>query len=312
MVRRGLQLVALMLLAACASEPLPRTDDGAPRLAARTVSGGFLAAPLPLTGAPALPGSGAFVRLQQPTAIALRDGELLVVDAAAGRIFRIDRALNTLLPLPAAAAAALPSTRVALAADHSAFVLDATARRVLRFARDGRLLQTLRPEPLAEPVDLALSPDAAELWLADATLAQISRLSFASGILQPMRVTRADGAGLAQVGALVATRDGLWLLDRASGALQKLSADGRVQQIIGRPQVEAPASIAVDRHGRLYVAEPMVGRIRVFRDGEVEREFSAAALGVQRIGLIAVDGDELAVVDALVGQIRLLRLEPSR
>lgn len=306
-------LVLLALVIGCASEPLPATTDGgAPRFAARTISGGFIASPLPLTGAPAQPGSGAFVRLQRPTAIALRDGELLVVDAAAGRIFRIDRALNTLLPLPAAAAAALPNTRVALAADHSAFVLDAGARRVLRFARDGRLLQTLRPEPLAEPVDLALSPDAAELWLADATLAQVTRVALAGGIAQPLRITRADGAGLAQLGAVVATRDGLWLLDRATGTLQKLGADGRVQQIIGRPQVEAPESIAADRHGRLYVAEPMVGRIRVFRDGEVEREFSAAALGVQRIGPIAVDGDELAVVDALVGQIRLLRLEPPR
>ncbi|OYU45419.1 MAG: hypothetical protein CFE44_07585 [Burkholderiales bacterium PBB4] len=150
-------------LIGCATPTEPSGTDAAvpprdePLLArGRSLPGGFLAPPLPGTGLPARPGTGMFVKLVAPQAVALRGNELLVLDAAGGRLWRMDVVFNTLAGI--AGAPARPDSAVAIGPDGSAWVLDTDSRQVLRFARDGRLLQSHRIGlSVATPVAMALA-----------------------------------------------------------------------------------------------------------------------------------------------------------
>lgn len=272
----------------------------------RVVNGGFLAAPQPLSGAPAQPGSGAYVRLVFPAAVALRDNELLIVDSGAGRVYRHDLALGTLVPIAGAPAAA--ETRVALGADLSAYVLDTGARRVLRFARDGRLLQTFRAESIAaDPTDLALAPDGVTLYVADRTLAQVVVFRTAGAIALPL-VPRVGEARVAGVRALAPGRRGIYLLDEHAGAVLLIASDGALLARFGQGQLTAPTALAVDRDERVYVAEARTGALKVFADGVLARTFDARELRLQSIGALASDGDALAIADPPAGAVALFRV----
>lgn len=297
---------ALAGCAAAPERPAPGSGDG-PLRAWRDVQGGYLASPAPLAGAPMHPGTGAFVRLVLPGALALRNADLLVVDSGAARLWRCDLGLGTLVPITGAPAT--PLTRIALGPDLSAYVLDAPARRVLRFARDGRLLQTLRADDsLANPIDLALTRDNAAVVIADRTLAQVVRIGLAGGIAVALRAAHGDGAPAGGAVAIAAGAQDLYLLDVAAGAVHRIGRDGSIHLSFGAGQMAAPAALAVDRHERVYVADPAAGKVHVFGDGLLLRAFTAAELGVLRIGGIAVDDEALAVGDPGAGQVRLFRL----
>jgi len=294
--------------AGCASPadlPAPAAADGALR-AWRSLSGGFLGSAVPGIGGPALPGAGAFIRLVFPSALALRDNEMLIVDSGSARLYRADIALNTLIPI--AGAPATPQTRVALGPDLSAFVLDPAARRVLRFARDGRLIQTFRADDsLAAPTGFALTRSGSAVVIADRTLAQIAIVGMAGGTVVPLRALRPDGAAAGGAAAIAAGQDDLYLLDQAAGRVHRVGLDGLIRASFGA-ELAAPTLLEVDRFERVYVAEPQVGRIRVFADDRLVRTWTAAELGVQRIGGIAVDGSQLAVSDVGTGRVSLFRL----
>lgn len=302
-----------LLLAGCAGPvDAPVDPQGeAPLSRGRVIQGGFLSAPAPVVGGPLRPGTGAFVRLVFPSAVAVRDNELVIVDSGAGRVYRCDIALNTLTPI--AGAPATPQTRVALGADLSAYVLDAAARRVLRFARDGRLLQTFRSDAAAaEPIDFALAANGASLLLVDRTLAQVAVFGMAGGTVIPLRAVRGDGVPAGGASAIAVGREDMYLLDVGAGLVHRVGADGAIRASFGRSQLVAPSALGVDRFERVYVADPAAGLIRVFDDGVAVRALSASSLGVQRIGGIGVTGDELAVSDSAMGQVAVFRLRGPR
>ena len=313
-VRRLLAAATAAALAGCASgpseAPASATVDS-PVARWRVIQGGFLGAPAPVVGGPLRPGTGAFVRLVFPSAVAVRENELLIVDSGAGRVYRCDVALNMLTPI--AGAPATPQTRVALGADLSAYVLDAPARRVLRFARDGRLIQTFRSAAAAaDPVDFALAASGASILVIDRTLAQVAVFGAAGGGVIALRAKRDDGAPVGGASAIAVGRDDMYLLDVAAGVVHRVGSDGAILASFGRSLLAAPSALAVDRFERVYVAEPATGAIRVFAGGVVELELSASALGIQRIGGIAVEGDQLAISDSAMGQVILFRLRAPR
>lgn len=301
-----------LAVAGCAETPgaptVPRGD--APLLAPwRTVIGGFLAPPTPAFGLPAKPGGGAFVKWIAPGAIALRGNDLLVADLAAGRLWRADLGLQTMSAI--AGAPVGPGTALALGPDLSAWVLDAPARQLLRFARDGRLLQTLR-SGTPSPGAFALADGGATLLVADTGLAQWSELrsigAVATSVLPRDGERRITGSD-----AIAAGRDAVWVLDRLAARVHRVARDGRVLASLGEGVLKQPVALAVDRHDRGFVADAQGPALHVLNTAE-PATLADEALRVQQIGGLAVDERTLAVADRLLGQVQLftLRAEPAR
>jgi hypothetical protein len=311
--RRVLGLVGTVL-AACGE--MPAASEGAAAAGAgtatltpwRMVSGGFITPPTP-PGALPRP-SGMFTRLVAPAAVALRGADLLVADLGTQRVWRLNVDFQHATTI--AGAPATPQTVLAIGGDLSAWVLDAGARQVLRFARDGRLVQTYRiGTALALPAGFALADGGATLVTADGGAAQWSEQRSPGGVVTEVLPRLADGRRVAGVDAIALAGRELMVLDRAGGAVHRVARDGRVAATLGRGELAQPSALAVDRDGRAFVVDRLGSELVMLSpDGNIER-WGATQLGVQRIGGIAVDEGTLALSDAAMGQVALLRIRSA-
>ena len=92
--------------------------------------------------------AGPFTPLRGPVAVAAMGPDVYVADAGLGLLLRVDQVANRLTPF--GPRGVQPGTRLAADVDGSLYVLDPASRRLQRFARDGRLLQSfppIRPSP---------------------------------------------------------------------------------------------------------------------------------------------------------------------
>jgi hypothetical protein len=288
------------------AEPPPRSSGNATLAQWRTITGGVLGGPSPQTGVPVRPGVGAFVRLVAPGAVAARGNDVLIVDTGAGRIYRYDIALDALITL--AGAPATPQTRIAIGPDLSAYVLDTTARQVLRFARDGRLLQTFRTDAALTPADFALGADNVSLQLIDRTSMQLALLTQVGASVLPLRPERPDGSLTGPPIAIAVGRAGTYLLDATNGVVDLVDRDGRVVRTFGKGELSLPVALAVDRFERVYVSEPAARSVKVFRDGALAQTLTAGALRVASIGGIGSGDGVLVVSDPENAQVALFML----
>jgi hypothetical protein len=297
-------VLALLGLAGCASAPdTPPPQPGRP-VPWRTLQGGFLAPALPPVGTPPRLGSGMFVRWMSPTALALRGMELLVADLGTQRLWRADVAGNAVTGI--AGAPVSPGVALALGPDLSAWVLDPSTRQVLRFARDGRLLQTHRIGlDTATPVALALADGGQTLLLADGLGASWSEQHGPGGVQRSVAPERPGSRRISGVDGLAQGRDGVWVLDRLAGAVHRVSRQGAVLQTLGQGDLMQPLALAVDRLDRAYVLEGQDGSVKRVSASAPLQRWSAAELGVQKVGGLAVDGLMLAVSDSLAGNVVL-------
>ena len=299
----GIGLVLAVLAGCVALPPAARVPYEPPRGPVvlgpwRTLIGGFLAPPGTGFGLPARPGTGAFVKLMAPTALALRGNDLLIVDSAAGRVWRADLGLNTLTPI--AGAPATPATAVALGPDLSAWVLDGVSRQVLRFARDGRLMQTWRGGMAApSPVAFTLADGGATLLVADDSLRQW--VEFRPVGAFPMPVPPGDA--VRSVDGIAAAGDKVFVLDRNAGLVHVAQRDGQLVGRLGAGELKQPVAVAADRFARVFVVDAQDRSVKLLAAGRPAQVFDAAALRVQAIGGIAIDERLLAVSDRQTGQV---------
>jgi hypothetical protein len=329
MRRRALSLwlAAAAVGQGCAEAPARSAGALAPARAAplatpwRVLRGGFLSTgPARLLPPPAArPGSGAWVRLQAPAAIALRDQELLVADLAASVVWRADLAFDTLQPLMVPAVSA--QTRLLFGPDLSAWVLDPRSRQVLRFDRQGRLLQTWRgPGPTAPLASMALLDGGHSLLLVEAGSAQWQELRSGGAVGLTVRPRHADGRRLASVAALVtvaqaagtaaatAGADRLFVLDALTPAVHEVDREGRVRSSRPLPAGVLAVDLAADRRGRVWVLDA-AGRCLWLPGADAPAQRTdLAPLGVLDPAALASDDMRLALADRAGGQVVLLRL----
>lgn len=332
----ALALALAPAIGGCGSAPLapvppgasPTAPEGALELRHwRTVIGGFLAAPGPAFGVPLRPGSGAFVKLVAPSAVALSGNDLLIVDSGTARIWRADLALNTLSAVEGAppgtgsagagtgatpgtavaGTAATPGTAIALGPDLSAWVLDGVSRRIVRIARDGRLMQTYRGDRTApSPVAIGLADGGSTLLVADSALRQW--VEFRSVGAFSLSVAPSSPDAVRGVDGLAVTRQAVYLLDRSAGVVHVVRRDGQVLARLGEGELKQPVAIAVDRFERVFVLDAQDNSVALLRAGRPAQVFDAASLRVQQISGIAVDESFLAVADRLTGQVVIHQL----
>lgn len=333
-------------LAGCAAEgPTATIAPGLPQ-PWRVLSGGRVAQPQPGIGLPTLPGllpgapgaqGAGFIRFTSPGPVALRGQDMLVAELAGGRLWRLDLLTETLVAIPGAPVS--PQVALALGPDLSAWLLDPRGRTLLRYARDGRLAQTL-PLPLATPtpVALALVDAGATALVADGASAQwleqrgtvprfvrtrrvavSSPEPSASPSAGPSGATSATSpaaaptpaAALPTVGScdgLAVAGQGLLVLDRLHGLVHVCTRDGDCTASLARGELLQPVALVADRQGRPIVHDAQDQSLKRLAPGRPVQRWSAAALGLLRIGGIASDGELLAVSDPVAGRVVLLTL----
>ena len=251
----------------------------------------------PLQRRPELTG---YVAFMSPTAIGGRGSFLYVVDSGRQQIFRYDLVRQTML-----AFASYPATRVTgllVAPDLSVYVADSGAQKVLHFSIDGKLLRSFgNARELTRPAAVALDSNG-QVLIADALYNQVvvfNSLGLLLDILKP--------AGALSIAAMARGPAGLYLADRIGHKIVVLGPDGQEHDSFGADSLKDPAAIAVDHHGRVFVADNFDRSIKVYTQGQLTASFGGsggASVVFSRIGGLWLEQNTLYVSDSLNGRVQ--------
>ena len=229
-----------------------------------TLTGGWLAAPA--NASPALPRSPAFTGYQSwqlPTAVAARANYVYVLDSGRRQIFRYDLNRQNMTPFADYAAGAV--TGITVAPDLSLYVADSSARQVLHFSADGRLLRSFSNDmELLRPVAVLLDEPSGRLWVADSLRNQVVVFSSLGRVLAVLR----SHVGRS-IEAMAQGPDGLYLLDRLGQQVVVIGHDGADRYTLGEGSLKMPSAIAVDRYNRVFVSDSFDNTIKVFEQGQL-------------------------------------------
>lgn len=298
---KRLALAGVIALAACAGGE-PVRDDAAPARAA--ITGGWPGSRSDAIARP-LPGANRLL-LRQPVGVAAAGNEVVIVDAGLRQLLRYDLTLDTLTPLASFATLHAEPVGLAIGPERSIYVADPGRRRVLRYARDGRLLQTFFDDVHLVRPSAVVVDNAGNVIVADRSLRQ---LVYFNPLGATLRVVDA-GAGFSAVGALAGDAARAYLLD-PQGRRVLLLQDARVAQTIDLASIRLPGALAVDRDGTLFVAERADNTVRALREGrEVARYARANGAPFADISALAVDEGRLYVADRVAGRVHVLALPP--
>lgn len=207
-------------------------------------------------------GSARTASLHFPHGIAVDDaGNLYIADAGNHRIRKVEAGAATIMTVagtgriefygeggPATAAGLFAPRGLALGAEGNLYVSDTQHGCIRKVDREGRIQLVAGSDPrkvekgdapifLRAPVGIALGPDGQVYW-ADATLNRVKKAD----------LTRTDPK----------TKSG-WITIVAGGEEMGFSGDGGPAR---EAELEAPAAVAFDSQGNLYIADHNNGRIR--------------------------------------------------
>lgn len=248
-----------------------------------------------------------YLAWMSPTAIAARSSYLFVFDSGRQQIFRYDlvrQIMTAFAPYPAARV-----TSLAVAPDLSVYAADVGGQKVLHFSRDGKLLQTFgNARELAQPVALAFDEISGQVWVADGLYNQVAVFNSLGLLLNVIKPSETRS-----IAAMARGPQGLYLVDRIGRQIVVMGRDGLERPGFGADSLKDPAAIAVDRHGRVFVADNFDRSIKVYKEGQLVASFGgsgATPVLFSRIGGMWLEENTLYVADSLNGRVQSFGVAP--
>lgn len=298
--RAKLCIVAILMLAGCATS------------ATATAPGALLRPWVELAGARpgALLGGAAerdgYIKLRYPTAVSARNNDVYLVDAGLRRIFRYNRAQQTLARFTDLAPDAGAS--IYAAPDMSVYVTDPAAGQVLHFAWDGTPLPSLSaPGNLARPISVTVDESGGRVLVADGLYDQIvvfSNTGMPLSIIKPQQVRA--------IAAIALGPDGIYVADRFARRVVVLGWGGEFRYAFGAGDLAEPGAIAVSRDNLVFVGDNFDHTVKVYRDSSLVSKAGGAAPGsFSGIAGLAVDGSLLYVADSQNARVQIMLITPG-
>jgi hypothetical protein len=275
----------------------------------RTFQGSRLADQVDAVGAPRITGAQQFETFLYPASVAARGLDLYIADTGRRSIFRLDTVSQTMAILPHVNPR--PGTRLRVAGDATVYVLDPASASIRRFDRSGRLLNVIADSlNLAHPVDFALDEMRGRIFAADGAFQQLLAFHPAGRASQVILSSNDFEGQLRSIAGIAVGSAGIYLSDPACGCLAEFSPERASLVTFGHGEVRQPGQMALDRWGRLYVADASDGSLKLFRQRRLAGSVPAAALGVMAITGFAVDEGFLYVADGPGSRVAVLRITP--
>lgn len=283
-LKAALGLTPLVL--GCAGGESARSQVRQPLQRIGGIQGGRLVGQTDSGGGPLHGAVGPFVSFMFPIAVAASVTDVFVADSVIGRIFRYDRAMETLSPLPGVGVG--PGTRMQAGPDGSLYVLDAAGGEIRRYSRAGRQLQSLLPRlPTSRYSDFAIDPLTAGAYAVDFLNRGIDEI-------HPLGRVALHKMNAEQSGPLASDGRSLFIGDARCGCVVQWQ-DGRPVRRYGAGKLRLPKAIAVDGQ-HVYALDAFDRSVSLLYDGGADT-MTPADLGLLAPESIAVSGGTLYVAD---------------
>jgi DNA-binding beta-propeller fold protein YncE len=186
---------------------------------------------------------------------------LVILDGPRKKQLRVTRAGDRMLASPVA---------VAPAGEGTVYLVDSVLAQVLRFDRDGRLLQSFSHLDMQRPSSLAFDETRHRLYVGDSKAHVVHVFDEHGSHVATLGRLGSEPGQFNSPTHLAVTPDGaLVVTDALNFRVQVLSADGEPLRSLGQigdgsGNLAAPKGVAVDREGYVYVADAMFDAVQVF------------------------------------------------
>jgi DNA-binding beta-propeller fold protein YncE len=213
-----------------------------------------------------------YKRLKQPFDVAIDSKTRFVVsDPALGAVLRFDRDQRIMDVLGTSGAVPIKTPLgVYISPDDTIFVADPGSNGVFAYDEAGKLLAIYGKGDLRNPTDVVVSPDGAQLYVADSMAHRIAVFDIKAEKLDFFFGERGTGEGEYNFPSAVAfDQDGnLMVVDQGNARVQVVTAEGEYLDHFGERgtgfgQFTRPKSIAQHRSGVIFVTD---GASRSFGD----------------------------------------------
>ena len=242
-----------------------------------------------------------FLSFAAPAAVAAHGPDLYVADAGLDAIFQLDTTLQSLRRFGARRAPM--GVRLKALDDGTLYVLDPVARELVRFARDGRVVQRLQDRQLLSGVaDFDVEQASGRLMLVDRGRNRLIAVSPSLGA--SIDIT------LGVPWSIASGPDAFYVVDRSRRRVTRFVPEAGATQVFGETVLQLPGVLAVDRYRRVFVHDAGHNAILVFLNGAHIATLAAGALGVGSIADLAVRGSEFVVAGG--NTVRVFRLLPPK
>lgn len=265
------------------------------------IVGGRLVSQTDAAGAP-LPGAvGPAFSFIFPMAVAVSTIDVFIADGGAGRIFRYDRALETITALPGMVAG--PGTRLQTGPDGSLYVLDSVGGEIRRYSRTGRPLPSLLPRvPTSRYSDFAIDPLTASAYAVDFSNRGIDEI-------HPLGRVALHRMRIEQPGPLASDGRSLYIGDAACGCVVEWR-DGRPIRRYGAGKLRQLKAIAVDRQ-HVIALDAFDRTVSVLHDAGIDT-MTPGDLGLLAPEAIAVSAGMVYVADGAGRSIGIYSIRGRR
>lgn len=276
-----------------------------------TLDGGWRAQPpLPLPMALA---AGPRLRFVQPVGVAAAGDLLLVADAGARTLWRLERGRDVMEAFaPFTGGSPEQGVSLQIGNDLSVWVALPAEHQVVQYDVRGRVVRRFQDQNAApRPVAVAVPDSRSEVLVADGAGAQV--LAFDPLGRSVRLLTKGRSPVLQSISAMVLGPAGLYVLDRLAQQVVVLGPVGEVREIIGEHHLVRPRALAVDRAGRVFVSDDVDQSIKVFRGADLLATAGGAGAGSGRFGRIeslAADGNMLYVADSVSARVQVMLVAP--
>jgi len=254
-----------------------------------------------------------FNKLLFVSAVAARGNDIFVADTGQRTIFHIDRARKTLSVFAPLAAEQTPG--LYLTTSLSLYVVDRRQKQVIEYTRDGRVVTIFSDSfALSSPVDVVESDGLDRILVADRIGAHVVAFNRLGGAVNVIGQNINLPHPMVSVVAMATEKNRIYLLDKAARKVQVINQEGEFLYDIGDSQLKQPAALAIDRCGRVFVADQFDNAIYVFqneRPHAVHANKNPGLTGFQLITDLWVDEAYLYVADGPAGRISVFRIEGS-
>lgn len=253
-------------------------------------------------------------RLQRPVAVAVRDHDLYIVDADQELLFLYDTLSGRMSVLKELRGVVTGEVAdIYVAADRSFYLADSAGRRVLRFDRNGRLVQTFQDAlNLSRPVAISVDETTGDVYVADGVFDHVLVFNSAGELWRKMGDRGQEEGEFLNITAMTRGADGVYVTARLGIRGQVLDQEhGQFRYAFEENSLVFPNSIAVDLDGRAYVGDFFDNSIKIFEHGRLVATVGGTGASPGRfkgIADLSLQNGFLYVADSLNGRIQVFRV----
>lgn len=276
------------------------------------ITGGYEAAEVEL---PRWLAGGKQVRFIDPAHMVKLGARYFIVDTGHESLFMYDESRKALMPVINISQYFVGDPGdIIRTNDGYFFVSDPSGKRVLKFNKEYKLVAIFKDAMnLAQPQRLYYDEMGQRLFVSDGVFSRILVFNALGTPLYSIGQRGEEPGQFISLTDFMVSDDKIYVTDSVGIRAQVMSIEGQAISQFGEDDLVMPLAIAMDKFGRIYIADRDDDLIKVFEDGALRWKIGGSGVAPGRfkeINEMNIIDDHLYVVERINRRIQIFRVVP--